>query len=204
MTAVVAPPATVPDVDLSTAEEDDLLDLARFAVRAATRGQQALARHAAVERLGGRPATIRRLGAAFVTLLEHGELRGCIGILDATRPLAVSVAGAAIGAAMHDWRFGPVTEDELPSIEVQVSVLGPCVPLDDPMTFRPGIDGLLVERGFERGLLLPEVATENGFDREAMLRATCGKAGLSADAWRDRATHVSAFRTRRFGGPALA
>ena len=204
MTVVVPSTATASDVDLTPPEEDELLDLARFAVQAATRGEQALARDAALERLGGRPASLRRTGAAFVTLLERGELRGCIGILDATRPLAESVAGAAIGAVMHDWRFRPVAEDELPGIEVQVSVLGPFVRLDDPTAFRLGIDGLLVERGFDRGLLLPEVATEHGFDRMARLQATCGKAGLPADAWRDRATRVSAFCTRRFGGPALA
>ena len=117
--------------------------------------------------------------------------------------LAESVAGAAIGAVLHDWRFRPVTEDELPDIEIEVSVLGPFVVLDDPLAFRVGVDGLLVERGFDRGLLLPQVATEHGFDARAMLRATCGKAGLPADAWQDPRTRVSAFRTKRFGGPAI-
>lgn len=203
MASLTAPPLGAPDVDVSAEEEEQLFALARLAVSAAARGDQDLARDAGVERIGGRPAGQRRRGSAFVTLLERGELRGCIGLLDPSRPLTESVAGAAIGAVLHDWRFRPVTEDELPDIRIEVSVLGPFVVLEDPLAFRVGVDGLLVERGVDRGLLLPEVATEHGFDEQAMLRATCGKAGLPADAWRDPRTRVSAFRTRRFGGPAI-
>jgi AmmeMemoRadiSam system protein A len=201
---VTAPAAerVAPDVDISAEEQDRLLALARLAVAAAARGDPQLARDAALERVGGVPAARRRKGAAFVTLLAHGELRGCIGLLDPGRPLAESVAGAAVGAVMHDWRFRPVTDDELPEIEIEISVLGPMVVLDDPLAFRLGVDGLLVERGTQRGLLLPEVATDHRFDARQMLRATCGKAGLKADAWREPGTRVYAFRTRRFGGPA--
>ncbi len=202
--AILTAPADLPAaVDVSVEEEERLLALARLAVGAAARGEPELARDAARERIGGIPARQRRLGAAFVTLHEHGQLRGCIGLLDASRPLAESVAGAAVAAVQSDWRFRPVTEEELPAIEIEVSVLGPLVVLDDPMTFRVGIDGLIVERGVDRGLLLPEVATEHGFDAEAMLDATCGKAGLPAGAWRQPGTRVMAFRTRRFGGPAV-
>ena len=208
MTTITAPPPVArpvgaPDVSITPEEEGRLLGLARRAVAAAARGDPTAAREAATAALRELAPAERRQGAAFVTLLERGELRGCIGLLDAERPLAESVTGAAIGAVLHDWRFRPVTEDELPELEVGVSVLGPFVVLDDPLAFEVGVDGLLVERGFDRGLLLPEVATEHGFDNRAMLRATCGKAGLPADAWRDPRTRVSAFRTKRFGGPAL-
>jgi AmmeMemoRadiSam system protein A len=203
MTTVAERSALPAEVELSVDEEERLLALARLAVAAAARGEADLARDAAAERIGGRPARQRPCGAAFVTLLEDGQLRGCIGMLDPSRPLAESVAGAAIGAVLHDWRFRPVTEDELPAIQIEVSVLGPLVDLEEPTAFRVGLDGLLVERGSDRGLLLPEVAVEHGFDVPAMLGATCGKAGLPFDAWRDRRTRVRAFRTRRFGGPAL-
>lgn len=203
MATVLAVPQGASEVDLTSEDEDRLLALARLCVAAAARGDLALARDAATERLGGKPAVKRRRGAAFVTLLEDGELRGCIGVLDPSKPLAEAVAGAAVGAVLHDWRFRPVTDDELARIDIHVSVLGPMVQLDDPTAFSVGLDGLLVERGPDRGLLLPEVALEHGFDTEGMLRATCSKAGLAADAWRDPGTAIYAFRTRRFGGPAV-
>lgn len=194
--ATLAAPSSLPaDVDLPVGEQDRLLDLARDAVAAAVGREPERA-------LGPSLGPLRR-GAAFVTLLEHGELRGCIGTLDASRPLDDSVAGAAAAAALHDVRFRPLTADELPAIEIEVSVLGPLVILADPMGFRLGVDGLLVDRGYQRGLLLPEVATMAGFDAEAMLDATCRKAGLPPGAWRDPRTTVRAFRTKRFGGPAV-
>ncbi|HJW21431.1 MAG TPA: AmmeMemoRadiSam system protein A [Candidatus Limnocylindrales bacterium] len=201
--AIVAPPVNAPEVDVSPDEQTALLELARVAVAAAARGDVEVARRAALSAAHPSSDLEPRRGAAFVTLLAHGDLRGCIGLLDASRPLAESVAGAAIAAVLHDWRFRPVTEDELRDVVIEVSVLGPFIVLDDPTTFRIGIDGLLVERGVDRGLLLPEVATEHGFGTRAMLQAVCGKAGLPADAWRDRRTRVSAFRTKRFGGPAI-
>jgi AmmeMemoRadiSam system protein A len=200
---VAAPADRAPEVDVSPEEQAALLDLARVAVAAAARGEIEVARRAALRAAHPTPDDEPRRGAAFVTLLERGDLRGCIGLLDASRPLAESVAEAAIAAVQHDWRFRPVTDEELPDIEIEVSVLGRFVVLDDPTSFRLGVDGLLVERGYDRGLLLPEVATEHRFGTRAMLQAVCGKAGLPADAWRDRRTRVSAFRTRRFGGPAL-
>jgi AmmeMemoRadiSam system protein A len=200
MATLTAPETLPPAVEVSDAERDALLAIARSAVAAAVRR----APNRTIE-AGTMPTVLEdRRGAAFVTLLEHGELRGCVGLLDPTRPLAESVAVAAVGAALRDDRFLPVIEDELPSIEIEISVLGPFVELDDPLAFRPGIDGLLVARGFARGLLLPEVATSHGLDATAMLDATCWKAGLAASTWRDPKTTVFAFRTERFGGPAIA
>jgi uncharacterized protein (TIGR00296 family) len=103
---------------------------------------------------------------------------------------------AAVGAA-RDPRFLPVTEEEVPAISIDVSVLGAIVPLEDLSAFRPGIDGCIVERGILRGQLLPEVATENGWDTRQMLEATCWKAGLDEDAWLDPDTQISVFRTTR-------
>jgi len=135
--------------------------------------------------------------AAFVTLHEGGELRGCVGSLATDRPLWMTVVSAAVAAASRDPRFLPVGEAELPALSIDVSVLGPPVPLPEPSAFRPGVDGLIVERGDRRGLLLPEVATDAGWGAREMLEATCRKAGLPHDAWRDPATCVLVFRTAR-------
>ncbi len=203
MAVVETPAGTVrsdeqrPAVELTDAERSELLDVARRALASAIRGAPDVAPDVA------RPGGGERTGAAFVTLREDGELRGCIGILDAASPLRHSVALAAAGAALHDWRFQPVTEIELPVLELEVSVLGPLRALDDPLDFRVGEDGLLIARGQSRGLLLPDVATTFGFDRLGMLEATCRKAGLHPDAWCLSGTTVSAFRAVRFGGPAL-
>lgn len=192
-----------PPVDVSLDERDRLLELARFAVLTAVRGEAELAFDAAAHRTGTVPARQIRRGAAFVTLTAHGRLRGCVGNLEASRPLAWSVAAAAVSAALHDDRFGPVDETELPGLEIEVSVLGPTVAMPDPRLFRPGIDGVVVERGMARGLLLPEVATMHGLDTLGMLEGACRKAGLPPDAWQAPGTTVLAFRTERFGGPAL-
>jgi len=198
MATLQASPAQPRAPDLSREDEERLLDLARAAVRAAVRGESAR-----TWRGRERDAAEGRRAAVFVTLLEDGELRGCIGTLDAGQPLSDAVPLAAMAAAVDDWRFNRVAEAELASLEVDVSVLGPLRPLDEPTAFLLGVDGIVVERGGQRGLLLPEVATTNGLDRAEMLEAACRKAGLPRDAWRDPRTRVSAFRTRRFGGPLV-
>jgi len=146
------------------------------------------------------PATSGALdepGAAFVTLTERGSLRGCVGSLVAEQPLGQAVASAGASAAVRDPRFLPVTERELPAIHIDVSVLGPTVPLADPMGFRPGIDGIIVARDGRRALLLPEVATDLGWGAREMLDAVCEKAGLDGHAWHDPRTRLSVFRTTR-------
>jgi AmmeMemoRadiSam system protein A len=177
-----------------------LLALARTAVGVAARALPAGELESA---LSCEPGTGLH-AAAFVTLTGPGGLRGCVGMLDADRPVAESVIEAAACATRTDPRFPPVRPEELDELEVDVSVLGPTVPLNDPLSFRLGTDGILVERGGLRGLLLPEVAPMVGFDRVEMLEIACRKAGLPAGSWRERGTTVFAFRTDRFGGPAVA
>jgi len=142
-------------------------------------------------------AALAQPGAAFVTLTEHGSLRGCIGSLVANEPLGRAVASAGASAAVRDPRFMPVTERELPSIHIDVSVLGPAGPLRDPMVFRLGIDGIIVVRDGRRALFLPEVATDQGWGAEEMLDAVCEKAGLNRHPWHDPRTQLFAFRTVR-------
>ncbi len=175
-----------------------LLALARTAVAVASRSMPSAALDAAMHE-----ASATDLHAsAFVTLTRDGDLRGCMGILDPTRPVHDSVAEAAACATRTDPRFRPVAPDELPGLHLEVSVLGPMVALADPLAWRLGTDGIVVELGGRRGLLLPEVADENGLDRVAMLDTAARKAGLPRGAWRDHSARVYAFRTDRFGGPA--
>ncbi len=137
--------------------------------------------------------------AAFVTLREHGDLRGCIGLLRFDTSLWINVREAAVAAARSDPRFQPVTQAELPGLEVEVSVLEPPRPIADPSEFVAGRDGIIVERGGNRGLLLPQVAPEMGWGEEQMLEGVCRKAGLRPDAWRDRATQLFVFESVCFG-----
>jgi AmmeMemoRadiSam system protein A len=186
-------------IEVDDAERAALLEVARRTIAASVGAES----ESAIDAVLARYAGLRRCGAAFVTLTEDDALRGCMGAMDPSRPAVESVAEAAACASRWDPRFRVVSADELPRIEVEVSVLGPLVPLRDPSSFRLGIDGIVVRRGDRRGLLLPEVACMLGNDRIAMLETTCRKAGLPAGAWRDPDTEVFAFRTARFGGPAL-
>jgi AmmeMemoRadiSam system protein A len=187
------PPVAIPED-----EQALYLDLARIAVAVATGARPASALTAALEvaSLPDRPA------AAFVTLTEDGDLRGCMGNLDADSPAWESVVDAAGWAARRDPRFPSVRPGELERIEIDVSILGPMVRLDDPRAFRPGIDGIVARGDGRRGLLLPEVAESVGHGPTQMLDACCRKAGLWAGAWREPGTELWVFRTHRFGGPA--
>lgn len=134
---------------------------------------------------------------AFVSLHAQGELRGCIGFPGASQPLDQVVAYCAIAAATEDPRFPPVTGRELPGLAIEISVLTPITPVADVSEIEVGRDGLVIEQGPRRGLLLPQVASEYGWDRETFLSHTCLKAGLPAGAWRTGA-HVSRFQAQVF------
>lgn len=133
--------------------------------------------------------------AAFVTLHEHGELRGCIGLMRYEVPVWINVRDAAVAAALDDPRFLPVEAAEVTALELEVSVLEPPVELPDPAGFEAGRHGIVVERGLRRGLLLPQVAPEMGWGPEQMLDAVCRKAGLAGDAWRDTGTKLYVFES---------
>jgi AmmeMemoRadiSam system protein A len=181
-----------------------LLVVARAAIAVAARAAGPETLEAVMAPTGDSAAGQLLHAAVFVTLTDHGELRGCMGTLDDGRPVVESVADAAACATRMDPRFPPVSPGELALLDVEVSVLGPRVRLTDPEGFRPGIDGVVVERGGRRGLLLPEVAPMVGFDRETILGICCRKAGLHQREWSDPSANVYAFRTNRFGGPVIA
>jgi AmmeMemoRadiSam system protein A len=136
-------------------------------------------------------------GAAFVTLTKNGRLRGCIGYTEAVAPLFKVVQECSVAAATEDPRFPPVSSNELPSLRVEISVLTPLVPIR-PEEVEVGRHGLMVAQGRMRGLLLPQVPVEWGWDRETFLDQTCVKAGLPPSAWRHGAT-LRAFTAEVFG-----
>lgn len=150
------------------------------------------------------PPTLTRMGAAFVTLHLHGELRGCIGSIIAVEPLDRAVASAAVSAAFRDPRFAPLTAAEFAEIGIDISVISPMVRVDDVSEIEVGRDGLMVTFGSRRGLLLPQVATEYGWDRQTFLEQTCRKAGLAQSAWRDPGCRIEKFTAQVFSSKSLA
>jgi len=123
----------------------------------------------------------------FVTLEEAGALRGCIGYTQAIMPLYEAVTQAAIAAATKDRRFKPISKEELKEIEISISVLSPIRRIEDVNDIEVGKHGLVIKKGGHSGLLLPQVATEEGWDRMTFIQHTCLKAGLPNDAWRENA-----------------
>lgn len=166
---------------LSPAGRRALLKLARAAVAARVSAQPPPAPAGDVPELKA---------GAFVTLRRSGELRGCIGHIEADQAVGTVVVQVAASAATDDPRFAAVIPAEVPAIDIEVSVLGSLERIDprDPSQIDIGRHGLVIEQGGHRGLLLPQVATEWGWDRETFLAHLCAKAGLPRDAWRTGAT----------------
>jgi AmmeMemoRadiSam system protein A len=135
--------------------------------------------------------------AAFTTIYLHGKLRGCVGYPLPIEPLYRTIVETARGAAFADTRFPGVTEAEACELEVSLSVLSP-LKVVSPEEVIIGIHGLLLSQNGRRGLLLPQVPLEHGWDRVTFLEQTCGKAGLPLDAWQSGAT-VEVFTAEVFG-----
>jgi AmmeMemoRadiSam system protein A len=140
---------------------------------------------------------------AFVTLHRRGRLRGCVGQLPGRDSLAEVVAHCARSAALHDSRFLPVQATELSEIEIEVSVLSA---LEDVTleALEAGKHGLVVSQGRQRGVLLPQVATQFNWGAQRFLEETCVKAGLKREAWKDPATRIQAFTAEVFSEAASA
>jgi AmmeMemoRadiSam system protein A len=130
---------------------------------------------------------------AFVTLKAAGRLRGCIGHIAATRPLVETVKEVALSSAFEDPRFPPLRAEEWDQVKIEISVLSPFERITDAGRVEVGVHGILVRRGYRSGLLLPQVATEQGWEREAFLSHACQKAGLPADAWKSPDTQIEIF-----------
>ena len=140
---------------------------------------------------------MKKNGAVFVTIKKNGNLRGCIGHIIATEPLIENVRNMAVSAASSDPRFPPVRPDELKDLSFEVSVLTEPKPVSDPMKINVGQDGLIVSRGFNRGVLLPQVPLELGWDRDEFLKAICEKAGMESECW--KSSKLESFQAIVFG-----
>ncbi len=167
-----------------------LLDLARTALTAHVTGVSSTK--------DARSGVFDRCSGAFVTLHHHGGLRGCIGHLEATEPLGRVIARCAVAAGSSDPRFPAVTAPELQDISIELSILGPLELVSAIAEIEVGRHGLVVEEGWRRGLLLPQVAIEWKWDREIFIAETCRKAGLARDAWKSGAK-IYRFEAEVFG-----
>ena len=139
------------------------------------------------------PKLEEKLGA-FVTLKKGQRLRGCIGNIIGEGPLWKTIIKMAAQAAFNDPRFPPLKQEELDLVSLEISILSPLLILSDPDKIKPGRDGLLIRRNGATGLLLPQVATEWGWDRETFLGQTCRKAGLPQNCWKEPDTEIYWFQ----------
>lgn len=174
---------------LSDGERRLLLDLARRAVESAASGT-------ARPVPGAEPVFGLRCGA-FVTLKKDGRLRGCIGSFAGTGSLGATVVAMAAAAATGDPRFRPVTPSEVGSLAIQISVLSEMRPADASEVI-PGVHGVYVRRGRMAGTLLPQVAREEGWDRDTLLEHACLKAGLPSGAWKHEGTEILVYTAEVF------
>jgi AmmeMemoRadiSam system protein A len=171
---------------LSAAEKKLLLQLARDSIEAHLLDQ-------ALPERGITPRALCEPRGAFVSLHRRGRLRGCIGYLEAVKPLGQTVREMAAAAAFHDPRFRPLGREELADLEVEISVLTPMQLIKNIDEIQVGAHGLYIVQGPCRGLLLPQVATEYNWDRLIFLQQTCCKAGLAPDAWKDPGAQIYIF-----------
>jgi len=180
------------DLGLTEEEKEKLHEIARTVIRSKVLGEPIPEFHITSPRL-------KEPRGVFVTIKKHGQLRGCIGYVRAIKPLWQAVADMAEAAAFQDPRFPPVRVDELGELEIEISVLTPLREIKDPEEIEVGKHGIMIERPpYYSGLLLPQVATEYGWDRETFLEQTCIKAGLPPNAWRDPATRIYIFSAEIF------
>lgn len=175
---------------LAESEKKSLLHVARRALIAA------VTRAPSIQDLPDDPALMRP-GGAFVTLFCKGRLRGCIGQLPLQTPLVEVTAHCARAVASEDPRFPAVSAEELPAIEIEISVLSELIDIK-PEQIEAGTHGLLVSNGLRRGVLLPQVAVQFRWNGIRFLEATCEKAGLASNAWKSGATRLQAFTAEVF------
>ena len=180
-----------PGMDLSTADKQLLLQVARDSIAAQLKGK-------AASLVQVSSPVLEEPRGAFVSLHRRGQLRGCIGYIEAVKPLLQTVREMAPAAAFQDPRFRPLQADELADLEIEISVLTPMRLIKSTDEIEVGKHGLYIVKGLNRGLLLPQVATQYHWDRQTFLEQTCTKAGLPSNAWKDPGTQIFIFRAEIF------
>lgn len=177
--------------ELSDSEKKELLELARATIKKHLAGGG-----------GGYPVpeapVFREKRGVFVTLHRGGELRGCIGYPLPLKSLGEAVGEMALAAAFEDPRFPPVAADELDGLDIEISVLTVPQKVAAPDQVQVGRDGIIISKGFQRGLLLPQVPVEQGWDLEQYISYGCRKAGLPPDEWK-KGVQIEVFQAIVFG-----
>jgi AmmeMemoRadiSam system protein A len=182
---------------LNREDRDRLLPLARLAVKGQLDGKEQP--RVETDKL---PEKLRADGACFVTLENHGRLRGCIGNMVADGPLYQSVMRNAVSAC-QDFRFrdDPVTAAEFDQLDIEISYLTPMKRVQKTEEIIVGRHGLMISLGPRRGVLLPQVAARRGWTRAEFLSQTCRKAGLPPEAWKQPEAEIYSFEAEVFGEP---
>jgi AmmeMemoRadiSam system protein A len=178
--------------ELTAKEKSALLGIARSAIETYVRSGKNY-----VEPREEKALNVR--SGCFVTIKQGGRLRGCIGNFQSDLPLFKEVAQMAVASATKDPRFYPMKEDDLGSFSLEISVLSPLKKVEAAEEIEVGRHGIYLEKGYCRGVLLPQVAVEYGWDRETFLKQTCLKAGLPTEAWKSEDTEIYIFSAQIFG-----
>ncbi|MBI4777038.1 MAG: AmmeMemoRadiSam system protein A [Deltaproteobacteria bacterium] len=172
--------------------KNELLRIARKSVKDRLEGACSVAKDPENEELSCRCG-------AFVSLHKKGALRGCIGVFTCDRPLYETIGNMASCAAFEDPRFPPLKKYEIDEVDFEISVLSPLRRIYDPCEVEVGAHGIYIIRRNCRGVLLPQVATQYGWDRDTFLDHTCLKACLPRNAWKDKETEIYVFTADVFG-----
>jgi len=172
-------------LNLSNEEKKQLKELARDAIESVLFEKKQCMKELSEK--------LKEKAGAFVTLKRKGELRGCIGNISAAMPLSDVVRKMAVESAFHDPRFCALQKDEWKDIDIEISVISPMRLIKSIREIEVGVHGLYIVKGGYSGLLLPQVATENHWDKETFLEYTCYKAGLERDAWKSSDTKIFIF-----------
>ncbi|HPS58979.1 MAG TPA: AmmeMemoRadiSam system protein A [Spirochaetota bacterium] len=184
-------------VELNKEQQVNLLKLARNTI-AGVLGQDS----DSAETEFDDPVFLEKCGA-FVTLHIKGNLRGCIGYIEGIKSIPDTIKEMALSSAFRDPRFKPLSKTEYPDIDIEISVLSPVEKVEDINDIKVGRDGLIMTKGYNRGLLLPQVPVEQGWDRDTFLTHTCYKAGLPGDAWKRGGVLIEKFSAQVFSEKEL-
>ncbi len=180
------------DRELNAHEQQALLAIARQAIiQGVLTGQEYIEPR--------EEKALNQRNGCFVTIKQNGQLRGCIGNFQSELPLFKEVAQMAQASAAKDPRFYPLKENDLSNFTLEISVLTPLQKIEDIEEIEVGKHGIYIEKGFYRGVLLPQVALEHNWDRLAFLKQTCIKAGLPTDAWKADDADIYVFSAQVFG-----
>lgn len=178
--------------ELNPTEKAVLLEIARKAIENGVRTGRIYIEPREEKSLNNR-------SGCFVTIKQDGKLRGCIGNFQSELPLFKEVAEMAVASATKDPRFYPMKEEDLGNFALEISVLSPLRKIDDIAEIEVGKHGIYLEKGYYRGVLLPQVAVEYGWNREEFLSQTCLKAGLPTDSWQTEDAEIYIFCAQIFG-----